>query len=339
MCQGVEALEGSNPGDQLAWFVLRFIAELSPCTETSLIAYVSGADCTPESGHTESASQARELICNALLKLKELAFIQLTEEQIAITDEGRRFLDKLPVVALRQHDYRSAEASETKADHAVATEYREPDGMESTAEVKETQKCVSSHPKLQARPWTRYVALKAFVTTLLVGYTPRLRQFCQDRLDGARAVTQRGFQMNGSRARDITFQVWKRKVAPMVGSPAITLVHMLARLASVCRTRAEACAIALGSWRKQTGALLPEAAKVGGLPPNAKLAGFDLRQLVIFAGALLVVCGALSIAVGIAFLSGKRAESSRGSPIVWFFDGQDRSKRSIFVTRRLLGAT
>jgi len=74
-------------------------------------------------------------------------------------------------------------------------------------------------------------------------------------------------------------------------------------------------------------------------PPNAKLAGFDLRQLVIFAGALLVVCGALSIAVGIAFLSGKRAESSRGSPIVWFFDGQDRSKRSIFVTRRLVGAT
>jgi len=100
-----------------------------------------------------------------------------------------------------------------------------------------------------------------------------LRQFCQDRLDGARAVTQRGFQMNGSRARDITFQVWKRKVAPMVGSPAITLVHMLARLASVCRTRAEACAIALGSWRKQTGALLPEAAKVGGLPPKRQACG------------------------------------------------------------------
>ena len=125
MCQGVEALEGSNPGDQLAWFVLRFIAELSPCTETSLITYVSGGDSTSELGHTASASHTRELICNALLKLKELAFIQLTEEQIAITDEGRRFLDKLPVVALRQHDYRSAETSETKADHAVATEYRE----------------------------------------------------------------------------------------------------------------------------------------------------------------------------------------------------------------------
>jgi len=177
MGRGVKALEESNLKDQLALLVLRVVAEISPCTETSLIAYVSGADCTPESGHTESASQARELICNALLKLKELAFIQLTEEQIALTDEGRRFLDKLPVVALRQHDCRSAETSETKADHAVATEYR-PDGMESTAEVKETQKCVSSHPKLQARPWRRYVALKAFVTTLLVGYTPRLRQFC-----------------------------------------------------------------------------------------------------------------------------------------------------------------
>jgi hypothetical protein len=88
MRRGVKALEESNLKDQLALLVLRVVAEISPCTETSLIAYVSGADCTPESGHTESASQARELICNALLKLKELAFIQLTEEQIAITDEG-----------------------------------------------------------------------------------------------------------------------------------------------------------------------------------------------------------------------------------------------------------
>src|ERR1700730_15492368 len=97
MRRGVKALEGSNSRDQLGWLVLRGVAESSPSTETSLIAYVSGGDSTPELGHT-SASQAQELIGNTLLKLKELAFIQLTKEQIAITDEGRRFLDKLPVV-------------------------------------------------------------------------------------------------------------------------------------------------------------------------------------------------------------------------------------------------
>jgi hypothetical protein len=352
MRRNVEALGGS--GGKLACFVLRFIAELSPCTETSLIAYVSGGDSTSELGHTASASHTRELIGNALLKLKELAFIQVTDEQIAITDEGRRFLDELPVVALRQHDYRPAGRGETKTDLEVETEYREPDGMESTAGVKQTQPCVSSHLKLQARPWTRYVALlRALVTALLAECTPRLRQFCQDRLAAARAVMRRGSQRNGGRAWDIALQVWKRKVDPMIGSRATTLVHILAGLARVCRTRAEACVIVLGNWRRQTGALLSKAAKASGLPPSAKVAGFDLSQLAIFAVALLVVCGVLSITGGIAFLSdkraessrapaflsGDRAESSRGSPIVWLLDGQDRPERSIFVTRKLAGAT
>ena len=101
MSRGVKAAEDSISisRDQLAWLVLRLVAKISPCTETSLVAYVSGGDTTPELGHT--ASQVRELILNALLKLKELAFIQLTKEQIAITDKGRRFLDKLPVAAPR----------------------------------------------------------------------------------------------------------------------------------------------------------------------------------------------------------------------------------------------
>jgi hypothetical protein len=63
------------------------------------------------------------------------------------------------------------------------------------------------------------------------------------------------------------------------------------------------------------------------------------------------VCGALSIAGGILFLSSERANSSRAegtsrshtgssrvSPIVWFHDEQDRLGRSIFVTRRREGA-
>jgi len=64
-----------------------------------------------------------------------------------------------------------------------------------------------------------------------------------------------------------------------------------------------------------------------------------------------LVCGALSIAGGVLFLSSERANSSRAeetsrnrtgssrvSPIVWFHDGQDRLGRSIFVTRRGEGA-
>jgi len=342
MHRGVEPLEGSNPGDQLAWFVLRFIAELSPCTETSVITYVSGGDPT-----SASASHTRELIRNALLQLKELAFIQFAEERIAITDRGRQFLGKLPVVALRQHDHCSAETSETKADQEFATEYREPDSMESTAENKKTQKCVSSHPKLQARPWTRYVALlRALVTTLLTKYAPRLNRFCRDRLARVRAVTQRGFQVKGGRLGDIALQKWQGKVVPIIGSRATNLVHRLARVARVCRTRADAFSIVLGNWRRQTGvALLWKAAKATGLPPNAKLAGFGLSQLVNFGGALLVVCGALLIAGSLDLLLGKRvaessplaAESSPGAHIVWLFDGSPN--RSIFVTRPLEGTT
>jgi hypothetical protein len=93
-------------------------------------------------------------------------------------------------------------------------------------------------------------------------------------------------------------------------------------------------------------------AKAVGLPPNAKLAGFDLSGASNFAAALLLLCGILSIG-GVVLLSGKRAngshageaafllgaESSREFPIVWLHNGQDRPDRSIFVTRKLAGAT
>jgi hypothetical protein len=310
---GVETLEGSKPRDQLTWFVLRFIAKLSPCTETSIIAYVASGEVTSELGHTASTSHTRELICSALLKLKELAFIEFAAEQIAITEEGRRFLAESPVVALRQHENRAVETGETKSD-------------------------VSTQPPLQSRAWTRG-------TTLLAAYGPQLAQFCRDRLTGARAAT-RLFKMNGGKAQDISLQMWKRKVAPMIRTGVATLVRMLARLSRVCRSRAEASAIALGNWRSQVGAMLSKAAKASCLPPNAELAGFDLSPWVIFAGALLLVCSAFAIAGGVVFLSDKRTEvsparevASRESPIVWLFERQDRPGRSIFVTRKLAGAT
>ena len=90
-----------NSKDRLTWLVLRVVAELSPCKETSLIAYISGGGSMSELERTASESHTRELILNALLKLKALGFIEFAQDKVAITDEGKRFLDELPIVALR----------------------------------------------------------------------------------------------------------------------------------------------------------------------------------------------------------------------------------------------
>jgi hypothetical protein len=99
MRRDVLAFERSKRGDQLAWLVLRVIAQLSPCTKTSLIAYVAEGDS--KRGQTTLSAQRLELILTALLKLKGLAFVRFAQEQIALTDEGKRFLRELPPVGLR----------------------------------------------------------------------------------------------------------------------------------------------------------------------------------------------------------------------------------------------
>jgi L,D-transpeptidase YcbB len=101
MGQEAKAPEDSNPVDQLALLVLRVVAELSPTTKTSLIDYVSRGISTPERGQIASDSLTGELISNALLKLQAIALIQVDHEQIAITDEPSRSLEKLPAVASR----------------------------------------------------------------------------------------------------------------------------------------------------------------------------------------------------------------------------------------------
>jgi L,D-transpeptidase YcbB len=84
----VEAVEGSK--DQLAWLVLRLIADDSPCAETSLFARVFGGAL--EAAHHPSNSHAQGLICDALRKLKSQGLIEFVQEQVAITDVGRNFL-------------------------------------------------------------------------------------------------------------------------------------------------------------------------------------------------------------------------------------------------------
>ena len=237
-------------------------------------------------------SHTRERIFNALLKLKALAFIELAQEKVTITFEGKQFLGELPVIALR--------------------------------------------------PRTPYAAFFSLLVQTSLAESLRLKRFCRDRFTGARAVTQWGLR-NGAQARDIALEVWKGKVAPIIRFRAPTLVLILARLARVYRTRAEAVANVLANWRTQSEALLRKAKKASCLSPNAKLAG--LSRLVIFASAVLLI--ALSTAGGVALLSGKRAESTREalimspreSDIIWFYEEQNHPKQSIFVKRNFSGAT
>ena len=304
---GTKPFESSSPDDQLAWLVLRVIAALSPCRQASLVDYVIAAgDSNSKIGQT-TFTHRRKLVGDALLKLKRFAFIRFTQEQIAITDEGRRFLNELELIASRRDDR-----------------------WAKTAEINRG---------LQAQPETRYIALlKECATNLLATYIPRIKRFCQDRLAGARY----GFLMNGVRARDVALEVWKGKVTPIVRSKAPTLVLILARFSRVCCKSAQATANSLVNWQTQSGAILWKNGKFSWSSLNNKRAG--LSRLAIVVAVLLV---ALSAAGSVALLSGNRAESKpetsteglREPSIVWFYDGQDHPQRSIFVKRNFSGAT
>ena len=305
---GTKSFESSNPDDQLAWLVLRVITALSPCTKASLIDYVIAAgNSNSKVGQTTFTPHRRKLVGDALLKLKGFAFIRFTQEQIAITDEGRRFLSELELIASLRDD-RSVK----------------------TAEINR---------ELQAQPGTRYIApLRECATNLLARYILRIKRFCQDRLAGA----GHGFLMNGIRARDIALEVWKGKVTLIVRSKAPTLVLILTRFSRVYCKSAQATANSLVNRQTQSGAVLWKNGKVSWSSLNNKLAG--LSRLAIVVGVLLV---ALSAAGSIALLSGNRATSKpeaptvslREPPIVWFYDGQDHPQQSIFVKRNFSGAT
>ena len=121
---------------------------------------------------------------------------------------------------------------------------------------------------------------------------------------------------------------WKQKVAPAV----TTLLRVAMQRAKVFRRKWQVARLSEGGDGK----------------------AFGLNRSINHAGALLLVSGAIAIASGIIFLSGERANSSnaesasvsgneagssRTSPIVWVDERHDRLGRSIFVTRRLAGAT
>jgi DNA-binding PadR family transcriptional regulator len=87
---GVQRSEYSVMREELAWLVLRVISKLEPCTETSLIAYITG-------NYTPFYTPTGRVTLDALEKLKALGLIQSADGELAITEAGRRFLDELPI--------------------------------------------------------------------------------------------------------------------------------------------------------------------------------------------------------------------------------------------------
>ena len=97
MHQDSETPDSANSSDQLAWLVLRLVAEHSPCTKTSLVGYVSGEGAGSDHSSTAPDSHTGKLISDVLRKLKARGFIAFAQEQISITEEGKRFLEELQI--------------------------------------------------------------------------------------------------------------------------------------------------------------------------------------------------------------------------------------------------
>ena len=350
MWEHVKALEDRNPVDQLACLILRVLHELAPCTERSLIEQVSGGDRRSQPDQASHAHM-RELVHSALLKLKALACIEVAGERIAITDQGRRCLKELPLVTLRQ---RSAEASD-KAHRRVATDDGKQDAVNGITKAEMTHPWVPSHCRLPARLGMRRSALLRVLATILrPEYALRLERFCRDRLTQVSLAMPPGGKMTVVRAWDTSLYLWRHRVAPVIRSGVTNLVHVLVQLAKVFSRAWQPMRLSEETGHAKIGARLLKARAASGLLRlNLKLGSFVVSPSINYAGALLLVCGALSIAGGVvflssegansssaeeAFLSGKGAGSSRGSPIVWLHDGQEPLGRSIFVTRKLAGA-
>lgn len=107
MRRGVPSFEESNWREEFAWLLLRVIAELSPCTPNALVAHVSGDTAPGESGRS---SHTRKLVLDALLTLEMLDLIDSSQEQIVLTDKGRRHRNESAVPASRARSCLFAEA-------------------------------------------------------------------------------------------------------------------------------------------------------------------------------------------------------------------------------------
>ena len=248
MGERIRALADPNPVDQLACLVLRVLAELSPCTERSFLEHVLGAEAA-------SHSHTRQLAHSALLKLKALAFIEFSQEHVAITDEGRGCLRALPVVIPRQ----------------VPTADREQEGFKSSTKAKLTKLCVSSLPQLQVWLRTRHDALlRVLATTSQTQYGPWLKWFCQIRLAEFRPAMPPVYQIF-HRAWGASLCEWKQNVAPAV----TTLVRVAMQRAKVFRRKWQVARLSEG----RDGKIEAWLSNIAGAAQRRQACGFRSQPL------------------------------------------------------------
>jgi L,D-transpeptidase YcbB len=93
MQQGLKAFVDTSPIDQLSRLVLHLVSELSPCTTSTILDHITQSESHLRGCKADSL--AAQWISKALLRLKELALIQLDHDEIVITVEGRRFVGRL----------------------------------------------------------------------------------------------------------------------------------------------------------------------------------------------------------------------------------------------------
>jgi hypothetical protein len=361
----------SIPGDQLAWLVLRVVAELSPCTESSLIAQVLGrGDSKSERSDAASASHMQKVIGRALLTLKALAFVQFADKQIVIAEKGRRFLDALPLVGL-SGDERSAKTNEP-------SETIEEIGRSLGTALLQIRETLNATNEVEVAGKTQKEAARFSspgLPTLDFGSVAEVRVTevnSELAIESAQGTTEvKGPDHPRSETRDPE-RSWASSVALLVTTSTARFAarckqfrlnhfatprsstnaplqgrtrrtQVLARLKAARGAGvADACVTAGRGWRERAAAGLRIATHASGLSFSllrTTLAGLRRSHLIIIGGTLLVMCGTLLIVGSGILFSGGRAKSSRGSLIAWSFDSSDRpiEERSVFVTRNVGG--
>jgi hypothetical protein len=358
MHQRVSTLDPSTSEHQLAWLLLRVVAQLSPCTEGTLVAHVTCG----EGGRGASAARMQERLGNALRKLRELAFIRRAGEHIAITEEGLRILDRPPIAAAPERHESSAKASRPGGDtieeigHALSAALLQMRETIAAAKKAQTGEALRNEmPTAEEYPWS---PLRPDAGMQVLTVTGDVAIACRGvgRIDGVaedeevasgasgrfmpdvrhsrlpwryvgllKAQGPTAFADYGSRLKRLCGHrlAEARAMWPFVAvveAGATALPPRLTGLAGICRRRGEACLGAMARWGPQAGAKLQK------LRPQ--FAGLERTRLLMVGSALLAVA-ALAVAGGAVLLSRGQATRASRFPVVWQLD---RANRPIFVT-------
>lgn len=266
--------------------------------ERSLIGLVSGGGA-PSERWQASGPHARELIRSALLKLNALAFIQCAQGHIAITEEGRRALQDLPVVSSRPREVSATYTHLWALAAALRAEYVPRLGQFCRARFAEARAITKqSLPIAGSRAWQSALQIWR-------------RKVAQSIRSGAASLDYVLVQLA---------RAWNSRAGTS---------------AAVRETLPRQIGVRLSKVAKVVGRRLNAKPYAGAILLLLMCGGLSLAGGLVFSSGKPADS---SRAAESAFLSSNPAEHSRESPIVWLHDGQGPLGRSILVTRRLEGA-